>query len=271
LNPRPPAQKLALGILFSLLASSFAAGQEAPANVTEPPPADQFFVIPLRVHVLRSAELPDVNCDLADSDVARILKKANAIWHNAGIHWGLESLVREPAAHTEEFRRRTVNGSPVLGSFRILRPDVSREFDGLHVYYIHRFSVNGVFMGSDFAVVQETAKLREVEGGIDEPVPRVTAHELGHALGLPHRQDRTNLLASGTTGTLLNAREVEIVRARAPMIPGCARVPALREAASAAEARGDIESARRFWGWLAEIPGEGAEEARRHLERIGKS
>jgi hypothetical protein len=123
-------------------------------------------------------------------------------------------------------------------------------------------------MGSNFAVVQETARLREVEGGIDEPIPRVTAHELGHALGLPHRQDRTNLLASGTTGTLLNAREVEIVRAKAPTIPGCVSVPALREAASAEEGRGDIEKARRYRGWLAEIPGAGEQDARAQLERI---
>jgi len=60
------------------------------------------------------------------------------------------------------------------------------------------------------------------------------------------------------------------VRARAPNIPGCVRVPALREAAGAAEARGDLEKARRLLGWLAQIPGEHAEEARRQLERIGK-
>ena len=68
--------------------------------------------------------------------------------------------------------------------------------------------------------MKETAKLREVEGGIDEPIPRVTAHELGHILGLPHRQDKTNLLASGTTGTILNEREVKTARAEARMIPG---------------------------------------------------
>jgi hypothetical protein len=112
--------------------------------------------------------------------------------------------------------------------------------------------------------------LREVEGGIDEPIPRVTAHELGHALGLPHRQDRTNLLASGTTGTLLNAHEVEVVRAHAARTQGCARVSALRETARQAAERGDLEKARRAWGWLAEIPGEGAAEAKSRFEALGK-
>ena len=41
--------------------------------------------------------------------------------------------------------------------------------------------VNGVYAGKDYAIVQETASLRPVEGGIDEPIPRVTAHELAHA------------------------------------------------------------------------------------------
>ncbi len=53
----------------------------------------------------------------------------------------------------------------------------------------------------------------------------MTAHELGHALGLPHRQ---NLLASGTTGTILNQAEVDRVRSRASAIPGTATVPDLR-------------------------------------------
>jgi hypothetical protein len=111
-------------------------------------------------------------------------------------------------------------GAAPLGLFRILRPDDTRAFKGLHVYYVHKLPVNGVYMGEDYAVVQETARLHEVEGGIDEPVPRVTSHELGHAVGLPHRQDRTNLMASGTTGTLLNEAEVKVAREKALKVKG---------------------------------------------------
>ncbi len=44
------------------------------------------------------------------------------------------------------------------------------------------------------------------------PLPRVTSHEIGHALSLNHRQDRTNLMASGTTGFSLNEAEIKAAR-----------------------------------------------------------
>ncbi|MEL7084268.1 MAG: hypothetical protein AAGM36_07185 [Cyanobacteria bacterium J06597_1] len=41
---------------------------------------------------------------------------------------------------------------------------------------------------------------------------RTLAHEIAHQLGLPHRQDVTSLLASGTTGWLLNESEIATMR-----------------------------------------------------------
>jgi hypothetical protein len=247
-----------------------ARADEPPTDVSEPPPYREFVVIPLRVHILTADDLPEVDCKLSDEDVARILGKVNGIWHKAGIHFGLESLVREPAERTEKFReaREDHEGPRLIPAFRVLLPEATRRFDGLHVYYIHKFAVNGIYMGDDFALVQETAKLRPVEGGIDEPIPRVTAHELGHALGLAHRQDRTNLLASGTTGTLLNTHEVARVRERSAKIKGAQAVADLRKAAESATKDGDAARARRLWTWLAEIPGEESAEAKQRLEEI---
>ena len=64
-------------------------------------------------------------------------------------------------------------------------------------------------------IVKDVPLLREVPDGVDEPIPRVTSHELGHALGLVHRQDLTNLMASKTTGFSLNAEEIRIAREHA--------------------------------------------------------
>ena len=77
--------------------------------------------------------------------------------------------------------------------------------------YVKEVKPNG-FFHAGLIVVKDTASLRPVEGGIDEPLPRVTSHEIGHALSLLHRQDRTNLRASGTTGFLLTDAEVKAAR-----------------------------------------------------------
>ena len=218
-----------LSVLLVTGALTHARSGEPSPDVTVPPPAGQFVIVPLRVHVLTS-DLPDIDCKLTDADVERIVGKVNRAWNVAGVHFGLESIVREPAARQDQFVRvREQIGAAPLGLFRILRPDDTRAFDGVHVYYVHKLPVNGVWMNEDFAIVQETARLREVEGGIDEPVPRVTSHELGHALGLPHRQDTTNLMASGTTGTLLNAEEVKTAREKAGQVKGALTYGACRE------------------------------------------
>ena len=240
-----------------------------PPEPLKPPASEEFVVIPLRVHVLSSSDLPDVNCGLTDADIRRVVGKVNGIWHQAGVHFGLELLVREPAARQERFKR-TLEADPgdKLGVFRMLAPEGSKSGEGMDVYYIHKFPVNGVYLGDRVAFVQETARLRPVPGGIDEPLPRVTAHELGHALGLPHRQDRTNLLASGNNGTTLNEAEVTRAREKALSTPGALPVPDLRKRAEDALARGDTAGARRALTWLADVPGEGAAEARRRLEAL---
>ena len=222
------------------------AGSLSP-DVTDPPPRDDFVVIPLRAHILSATDLPAVQCGLTEADIHRIVTKVNGIWHKAGIHWALDPIVHEPAANQDEFRAaRDAGAEDALGLLKILAPAGSRAEGGMDVYYIHAFAANGVFLGDRTAFVQETARLRAVPGGIDEPLPRVTSHELGHALGLPHRESRTNLLASGTTGTRLNQAEVDLVRRRAAIYPGAATVPDLRRRRAEARARTDAAEAARL-------------------------
>lgn len=246
-------------MLGSLLVAACPAAEptgEAPAL----PAADSFLVVPLRVHVL-TADEPDIHCNLTDADVKRVVEKVNAVWRCAGVYFGLESIVREPAAASgvERFGRvrEQLGGAPVSLYPGLIPEDSRGSFRGLHVYYVHKLPVNGVYMGESvgkgYAFVQETAVLREVAGGIDEPVPRVTAHELGHSLSLPHRQERTNLMASGTTGTLLNAAEVAAAREGAGKIDGAMTIAACREAADAATKAGEEDAARRARGWVGDV------------------
>ncbi|GAC1469806.1 MAG: hypothetical protein NVSMB9_14090 [Isosphaeraceae bacterium] len=243
-------------------------GEDRPLDGEKPPAFEQFLVVPLQVHILGARDLPEIDCHLSDDDIARILGKVNGIWHRAGIHWGLESIRREPAARQERFRlARAMEGLTNPGLYGMLLPKRTGRFEGLHMYYLHEFPVNGVWFGEDYAIVRETATLRAVEGGIDEPIPRVTAHELGHALGLSHRQDTTNLLASGTTGTLLNAREIETARESARSIKGVKTVAALKAAANESESSGKPVEALDLWSWLGEIPG-ADKETREAIARL---
>lgn len=258
---------IGLLLVLPVLAAAGPIGEEPPAAIAP----EDYLVIPLHVHVLRSATLEEVDCRLTDEDIARVIGKVNRVWSQAGVHFGVATLRREPAANEERYRtlRDLVDGeAPPHRIFGVLRPEATRDDIGLHVYFVHEFDVNGVYMGRGFAFVKETARLREVEGGIDEPLPRVTAHELGHALGLEHRQARTNLLASGTTGTSLNADEVAQAREQARSRPDARSVAELTAEAAEAQRDGDTAHARRLLGWLAELPGEAAERAREQLDSL---
>jgi hypothetical protein len=166
-------------------------------------------VIPLRVHLLQASNLPAVHTTLSTTDVRRVIGKVNGIWAPAGIRFEIESI-----RPTRALAVADTNNRPDSRWLLTVVPPESRASNAFNVYYVKQMQPNGYWAGGA-AFVKDTASLRAVEGGIDEPLPRVTAHELGHALGLKHRQDVTNLMASGTTGTALNEEEMRKAWARA--------------------------------------------------------
>lgn len=169
----------------------------------------EYRIVPVRVHLLRDTITGAAGTTLTNEDVIRIFRKANGIWHAAGVHLRVEAIVSEKPAGLGEYEHQA---ELPIEALLALRPADSRSAGMFHVYYMGAMQPNGIFMRRDGIFVKETARLRPVPGGIDEPLPRVSAHELGHGMGLPHRQDTTNLMASGTTGTSLNAAEIETVR-----------------------------------------------------------
>jgi hypothetical protein len=243
-------------VLLLLVVACAAAAELPAADEVRQPAREAFVLVPLNVHVLASKDFADVNCKLSDADIARIVGKINGVWHKAGVHFCLDSVLHEEAQDVAAFedKRLALGGAAPLSIWRMLAPAQTRGRPGLHVYYVHELPPNGVYLGQNVCFVKETAALRKVEGGIDEPLPRVTSHELGHGLGLPHRQDVTNLMASGTTGTLLNAHEVEIARGRAAKIEGAMTVDACVAAVETAKAKGDTERVRLLERYLAELP-----------------
>lgn len=166
----------------------------------------EFLVVPVRVHLLQSKGEEALHCKLKEADVRRVFGKANRIWNKAGIALNLDSIVTEDAVVPDGFDENR------LQDFKGTRPLKATDRGMIHVFYVHRLPTNGVFMGADAIFVKDTAALREVKGGVDEPLPRVSSHEIGHAFGLPHRQNTINLMASGTTGWSINDDEIDTVR-----------------------------------------------------------
>ena len=196
-----------LGVALILLSQVAVPFDPAVHEATKTFAFDDFLLVPTRVHLLRSKTADALNAKLMPDDVRRVFAKANRIWNKAGLALDVESIVDEEADAAD------FDAEKGEEAWKAARPGASKAPGMLHVYYVRHLRMNGIYMGADAILVKDTAALRTVKGGVDEPIPRVTSHEIGHALGLGHRQDTINLMASGTTGWSLN--DDEIARARA--------------------------------------------------------
>ena len=166
--------------------------------------------LPVRVHLMQSETMPAMHTTLVEPDIRRIFGKVNKVWSQAGIQFEIESIGPTTAVPAPPEMRL----KPEFDRVHSMIPKQRLSALAIDVCYVKEVRPNGFYYGEPI-VVKDTAKLQEVAGGLDEPLPRVTSHEIGHALGLKHRQDKTNLMQSGTTGFSLNEAEIAAARATA--------------------------------------------------------
>jgi hypothetical protein len=249
---------IAMSLVLAASLSLVDPGPDLPQVAAAAPAADQFLIVPLRIHILKSPGLELGDCKLQDREVERVIRNLNTIWRKAGIVFGIESIVREVAVQRDRFQLivQLNDGQIGLREFQLLLPKPSRVFDGTHAYFFHTLPFNGAYLGEDLAVVQEGAALKEVAGGIDDPMARVLGHSFGAMFGLRQREEPpSSLLAMGTTGCDLDLGEIDRARRVARTIKGVLSVADAHKAAEAAQAAGRAEQAKLLRSWLGAVSG----------------
>jgi hypothetical protein len=147
----------------------------------EPSPSLSVYHVPLRVHVGKSARRA--------AGFAKILDEINHIWWSqAGICFEMQVVMND---------------------------DV--QSSGFDLWFVPKINnndfLNGVFSSRHSIYVRDTPMLNASPRPAQHPAARTAAHELGHALNLPHRQDSDdNLMRSKTYGWQLNHREIAVAR-----------------------------------------------------------
>jgi len=226
-----------------------------------------YLLAPLKVHLLTAKNSPMIQTTLTETDFDRILAKINGVWAQAGLHFYIQSIGQEEVNEPEKWADpgRPPEGIKLLQ----LRPRASLATNAFHIYYLKKMSVNGIYFPEGI-FVKDTAALRDVDGGIDEPLPRVSSHELGHALGLSHRQNTTNLMASGTTGIWLNEEEISQARNTARKLDWIVPAPELMTRADALFQQGKLSEAKAFYSRAATLPlrADEVEVAKKRLAEI---
>ncbi len=178
---------------------------------------ERFPLICLRVraHLMQSIANPRLQTSLTEKEARAIFNEVNDIWSQAGIRFELEAVDSLQALDLAPKRWYIKDRDWVKSAI----PTDQFSPTAIDVCFVKNMGPNGFFYGEP-VVVCENPEFHEVSGGAANPVARVTAHELGHVLFLQHRQERTNLMASGKNGVSLNSEEIKAARKRALEILG---------------------------------------------------
>jgi len=173
-----------------------------PRELISAPADDRPITLPVRIHRFRSATEPRLNCSMSDDDIREQMKAVNETWKQASIIWSIESIQNMTPQMPEAFALALSQNREKIAPALIA--NTQREnllANGFNIVIAENFekTIGGVFIPKPDGVVYFATR-----GPKGLQTPAVLAHELGHALGLPHTifEKNNNLMMGAGSGRI---------------------------------------------------------------------
>ena len=194
------------------------------AETTQSSLDSKTITLQVRVFLAKSEITEKLNCTMSEKALSECFTIVNENWAPANIHWSIES-VREFSIQPDAARRyqTSLEANPRRANMKILVdsfPNDQRLKDGFNVLIIESMgnSAGGVFRPRPYGDV-----FYAHQSPRGYAVPAILAHELGHALGLPHTvfEKNNNLMMGAGPGRKptrvkpLTASQIKLARAQA--------------------------------------------------------